>query len=248
MALAAFAVVPRVAVGGHRLIDLSRLLSPLEPLFDAVRANGRFYWPLQLLLAIGALLQLRRFAGRPVWIGCCLGAALALQLADSPPLPWSGPPPLAERSRLEARLSAPDPSDDGIVELALVPAYLQSGTGVHCGSDRLSDEWIEPALLAARRGWGFNSGYLARLDRGAAESACAASTALAVRDSPRPGVLYLVSHRESVLLERRGNFRCERVARNLRICRFLAGPAERRQGSTRLHQEVVEDSKPSEKR
>jgi hypothetical protein len=248
MALAAFAVVPRIAVGGHRLVDLSGLLSPLEPLFDAVRANGRFYWPLQLLMAMGALLRLRRFAGRPVLIGCCLGAALALQLADSPPSPWSGPRPLAERSRLEARLSAPDPSDDGIVELALVPAYLQSGTGIHCGSVRLSDEWIEPALLAARRGWRFNSGYLARLERGAAESACAASTLLAVRDSPRSGVLYLVSRRESLLLEGHRDFRCERVARNLRICRFLAGPAARRQGSTRLHQEVVADSKPSEKR
>jgi hypothetical protein len=246
IALAAVAVLPGLTVGGHRLLDLSRPLSPLEPFFDAVRANGRLVWPLQLLLALGALLALRRFAARPVAIGCILVAALVLQVSDAPSWPWHGPSTGETRSRLADRLAAPVPSDDGIVELALVPAYLQSGTGIHCGAKRLSDDWIEPALLAARRGWRFNSGYLARMDAGAVEEACAASSVLAVRDAPRTGVYYLVSRREALILERRRGFRCERVARNERLCRFAGGPVARRQGETRLHQEVVPDSKPSE--
>lgn len=246
IALAAVAVVPGVAAGGHRLLDLSGPLSPFEPFFDAVRANGRFYWPLQLLLGLGALLALRRFAGRPAVLGVCLGAALALQIADAPAWPGHDSRAGEPRSRLAARLAAPVPSDDGIAELALVPAYLQSGTGIHCGAKRLSDDWIEPALLAARRGWRFNSGYLARMDAGAVEEACATSSVFAVRDAPRTGVYYLVSRREALILERRRGFRCERVARNEQLCRFAGAPVARRQGETRLHQEVVPDSKPSE--
>jgi hypothetical protein len=248
IALASGAILPDVAVGGSRVLDLADLLSPFEPVFDVVRANGRLFWPLQLLLMLGVLLELRRLTDRSAQTIGILGAALFLQIADSPRWPWTSLPDRPQPTRLEARLSVPDPSHDGVVELALMPAYLQSGAGIHCGSARSPDAWIEPALLAARRGWRFNSGYLARLETRAAEQACRASSVFAVRDAPRAGVLYLASHRQEVVLEKRERFHCERVPREQRLCRFLGEPARRRQGSTRLHQEVVADSKPSEKR
>jgi len=120
---------------------------------------------------------------------------------------------------------------------------------------------VEPALIAARHGWSFNSGYLARADEEVAAAACAASELESILAAPRPDTLYLVSTRQARrLLQRGGGFRCERVSRKDRLCRFepelRRGPrGERRerpvsdgQGSTRLHQEVVADSKPSEKR
>lgn len=259
LALAALAVVPRILAGGRTLVDLSRVLSPVEPFFDLVRANGRLVWPLYLLTALGIPLAWRRWAQRAVPIGAALGLALALQVAEAPRWPW-GRVGIEKRAagaavRLE-RLSA---EAEGVHRLALVPAYLLSGAGFHCGRERQADGWVEPALIAARRGWSFNSGYLARADEEAAAAACAASELEAIRAAPSADTLYLVSTRQARRLEQRGaGFRCERLSRSDRLCRFepgtRSGPRgvrrEKRapdgQGSTRLHQEVVPDSKPSE--
>lgn len=227
LVLAAFATVPYVTIGGIRRVDLTRLLSPLEPLFDVVRANGRLGWPLHLLLALGAILALRRHSARPVLVGALLGTALVLQLADAPAWPWG----MSDRERRipasSARLAAAAPPGGGIRRLALVPAFLKSGSGVHCGDERHAERWIEPALLAARRSWSFNSGHLARAEAGAARSACAASSLEAVLAAPSVDTLYLVSAREARRLERRSRgFHCERLSRTERLCRFVA-PAGR---------------------
>jgi hypothetical protein len=261
LALAALAVVPRVPVGGRALVDLTRFLSPAEPFFDLVRANGRLIWPLYLLTALGIPLALRRLARRrAVAVAALLGLALALQIADAR-WPWGeegiGKLPAGAVVRLD-RLAA---ESVGVRGLALVPAYLLSGAGFHCGRERHADGWVEPALIAARRGWSFNSGYLARADEEAAAAACAASELESIRAAPRPDTLYLVSTRQARrLLQSGAGFRCERVSRKDRLCRFepelRRGPlgelrerrTSRAQGSTRLHQEVVADSKPSEKR
>lgn len=260
LALAALAVVPRIQVGGRTLVDLTRILSPVEPFFDFVRANGRLVWPLYLLTALGIPLAWRRWAPRrAVPVGAVLGLALALQIVEAPRWSWGREGIEVEPSGAMVRLDRLAAEARGVHRLALVPAYLLSGGGFHCGRDRHADGWVEPALIAARRGWSYNSGYLARADEEAAAAACAASELEAIRAAPSADTLYLVSTRQSRRLEQRGaGFRCERLSRNDRLCRFeprlrrgtRGGRREQRapdgQGSTKLHQEVVPDSKPSE--
>jgi hypothetical protein len=228
LVLAACATVPLVTVAGVRWLDLSRVLSPLEPIFDVVRANGRLGWPLHLLLGLVAILALRRFSARPALVGALLGTALALQIADAHAWPWGTPDGDRRVSASSLRLAAAaPPPGGGIRRLALVPAFLKSGSGVHCGDERHAERWIEPALLAARRSWSFNSGHLARAEAGAARAACVASSLEAVLAAPSVDTLYLVSARGARRLERSGRgFHCERLSRTERLCRFVA-PAGR---------------------
>lgn len=222
--LALFAMVPFVSVGGHRIVDLSRVLSPLEPVFDVVRANGRFAWPLHLLLILGAVLGVRRFAERPPLAAGLLLGALALQLADGPSWPWGRAGNDPTSLPIVARIAASAPSDDRFRRLVQIPAYLKSGSGLHCGSERDAERWVPLALLAARRGWSFNSGHLARAGAEAARRACREATVEAVLAAPRADSIYQVPARQArELTSRTRGIRCVRLSTSERLCWRPAG-------------------------
>jgi len=221
--LGLLAVVPHVTVGGHSILDLSRALSRFELIFSWIRANGRLIWPLHLMAMLAAVLSLRNFEGRKIGLALVLVGGIGLQIVDSSPRLWAKRENDESPSRLAAALSADSVMHRDVQEFALVPAYLQSGSGIHCGGNRVSDRWIEPALIAARRGWRFNSGYLARIDLIEAERACAASTVEAVLETAQRDRLFLVTARQARTLSGNDDSRCSRIARNEWICRFAPG-------------------------
>jgi hypothetical protein len=218
-ALALLSVLPIVAIAGHRIVDLSQELSDLQPLFLWFRANGRWIWPLHLLATLGAVLSLRQLSVGRMLFAALLLAGLGLQVLERSPRGWEERGRRVSPSALAASLESASLADPEIRELALVPAYLQSGAAVHCGGDRVSDRWVEPALIAARRGWRFNSGYLARVDPAKAADACESSTIRAHRAKPVSSRLLVVPVRQARALMRGGAFRCSRVSRNQWICR-----------------------------
>lgn len=219
-ALALIAMVPRVSVAGLTLVDLSDSISSAAPFFHMFRANGRFIWPLQLLLTLAVISIVTRTSVRPPFAAALLVSGLITQIADFPTWPWgpsrSDAAPMTASTRLDEFLS----STSGVQQLSLVPAYLQSGAGVHCGDSRGPDAWVGPALIAARRGWRFNSGYVARIEASAAISACRDSTVDGILAEPHADELYLASFRQSRKLESSGGFDCERVSRDIRLCRY----------------------------
>lgn len=217
--LTLFAMVPFVSVGGHRIVDLSSVLSPLESVFDVVRANGRFAWPLHLLLILGAVLGVRRFAGRPPLAAGLLLGALALQLADAPAWPWGRAGNDPTSLPIVARIESSAPSDHRFRRLVQIPAYLKSGSGLHCGSERGAERWVPVALLAARRGWSFNSGHVARADAASAKSACQQTAVEAVLTAPRDDTIYQIQVRPARgPVARVGGVRCVRLSSDERLC------------------------------
>ncbi|GMU67422.1 MAG: hypothetical protein AMXMBFR36_36960 [Acidobacteriota bacterium] len=238
IALASAAIVPRVSLLGYPIVDLSQPLHLLSPIFHLLRANGRLIWPLHLFLALTFVLLLRRLEVRRGVVTSLLGFALVLQIMDSPDWPWDRAPGAELRpSQVAARLSSISVPTDGVLHLAAVPAYLQSGAGIHCGESGMSDAWVVPALIAAQRGWSFNSGYVARLDESQVKRACNSSKFVNIRKAARTDSLYMVSHRQARALEKVFvGVICERIGRNEQLCRLQPDSSSkhlRRPGSRR---------------
>lgn len=148
-----YALSSKVSLAGQVVLDVSWLYAPLSPLTGVFRSSGRFIWPLQLLLTVGAVgLAVRLLPGTALRAAALLGM-LALQAADlrqdisglrQPVVPFA---PLG------------DPAWAALREyrhLALVPMHLQ---------------WVcrYDEALVTRLGWEawrarvtFNSGHVGR--------------------------------------------------------------------------------------
>lgn len=220
-ALAAFGLTPRLSIAGVEVLDFSPVVQPLfEPAYQIVRATGRMVWPLHLLVGLVSILAMSRFVTRRSLVAAALGGCLILQILDAPDRSWMLDSELSRSSPLIRRLSATLASYEGVDRLALVPAYIQSGARVHCGGDQISSKWIEPAVVAARFGMSFNSGYVARVDSAQAERACEESTIEEILTAPRIDTVYILSAREARVVQSRfDRIRCVRLTSNERICR-----------------------------
>jgi hypothetical protein len=81
--MAVYALSSRVTWLGQPVADLGGLYAPLTKATNAFRASGRFVWPLNYLLVVGAvLLMVRLWRGVPAVAVAALAVALAVQAYD----------------------------------------------------------------------------------------------------------------------------------------------------------------------
>jgi hypothetical protein len=218
--LGLLAALPVVSVFGVRIVSAHAPLESLGEIVQLFRVNGRLAWPLHYFLLLLILGALRRFERRPVVLALVMGTAFVLEAAEpraSPPWPDG---PLPQPHRIEAWRGAAEGAD----HLVLVPPYLQDGARVYCGGSRPNDSWVVPALMAARLGLSFNSGYVARLDRDAALEACRAVSVESIAQEPDSRTLYAVrgkAVRRLASLSKR--LTCRPAGSTLSLCRAVGG-------------------------
>ncbi|MCP3102308.1 DUF6311 domain-containing protein [Myxococcus sp. K15C18031901] len=169
LALLAFSSV--LSVAGVKVLSLRKLFSPLAPLLGAVRASGRFIWPLHYAVVTGLLaLTLARWRQRPaLGSGLLLGVVL-LQALDTrelwtrnhfTPAPWP-------------RLQAPEWAqvDASYRHVVLFPTYVHLSES-RCARSGFSErDSVLFADLAYRRHLTTNSGYPARVSEARVTEVC----------------------------------------------------------------------------
>ncbi|NBD12620.1 DUF6311 domain-containing protein [Corallococcus silvisoli] len=161
--MAVYALSSRVTWLGQPVADLGALYAPLVKATNAFRASGRFVWPLDYLLVVGAvLLVVRLWRGVPGVAGAALAVALAVQAYDA----REDKSALFKPVRFQ-RLRSPDWAalEGPYQHLALFPPHVQWVCRY--------DEPLVNALAyqAYRLKLTFNSGYASRTPQ-ALEAEC----------------------------------------------------------------------------
>jgi hypothetical protein len=163
VAMAIFALSPRVTLGRAVLMDLS---GPVADRFAVFRATGRFFWPMGYLLVIGVVSTVVTRA-RPQTALLLLGAAAALQMVD------------LNGAHLERRRNAHDPAFHAWNQImvsaawtAALPHYdhLVLYPPPQCGPSPVPYE--PAAYLAGIHGLTINAGGVARPDESARTAYC----------------------------------------------------------------------------
>jgi hypothetical protein len=189
-AMTFFAWSSRITLGGRLLVDLEGFYRPLAGVVEPFRSSGRFIWMLDYLMmtaAIGAVcLTLRH---RPGWCRALFAIAVVVQLVD-----LGNARVHVDHDRSWLPLRAPEWTQLGAQthHLEMVPPQIVDAGGWRCPETpyRNDDYFIPFAYVAYRAGVTLNSGYVSRLDTGAALAACRAS--LAERGPLDPSVVYVV--------------------------------------------------------
>lgn len=185
--MAGYALSTRVTFGSHVLADPA-LPPAVLGVLSVFRATGRFVWPLALLLPLwGCAHLVARIPART--LAALLAAALALQA-------WDLSAKWGEFGRRFA------PGALGALPDYAAPAWAAAAHARHlvvvpAAADQ---DWITPALYAARHRQSVNVGLLSRPDEGAARKAEAQAIAELSDARPRPDTAYWV--RDPALLAR----------------------------------------------
>lgn len=195
---AVFALSPRVTLGTHVLFDASQHVPDVLGTF---RASGRFVWlPVYGIVAFTCL----RLARMPSWLATALlAAALVLQVAE-----FDG---LARRIALLRRADAMPASslqDPRWAQLARGRRDLVLLPPPACGGPARA--YGPYALLALRLHLTLNTGYLARIDRGALAAYCRRLDAMWRSDSLPGDAIYLPAAGASVPMDQ-ARMHCETV-------------------------------------
>jgi hypothetical protein len=181
VAMLAFAVTHRPAIGGVMIADLP-LPAVVQRLADLLRASERFFWPLAYAVLFGAIAAVAaRWGGRRA--GLLLAAALALQLVDIS----AG---LARYRALVAdapRVPVERLADPFWAEAAQRYQRIRAVPAGNFGAN-----WEEIARFAARYGLATDAVYHSRIDQDALRAL--RMTVAAELDAARwePGTLYVL--------------------------------------------------------
>ena len=175
-----YALSARVSFG-ETVLAAPALPPLLLDVLSVFRSTGRFVWPLALLLPLWAVVVLADRAPRRM-LGLLLALLAALQCFD-----------LSDKWGEFHRRFAPG----GIGSL---PEYVEPAWESAARASRLvvlsrpdaADDWIAPALFAARHGLSVNAAYLARSDVEAVRQAEKRAISELVGMSPRPDTAYWV--------------------------------------------------------
>ena len=171
LTLLAFSSV--VSVAGVKVLSLRKVFAPLAPLLGAVRASGRFIWPLHYAVVTGLLaLTLARWRRRPALASGVLLGVVLLQALDTrelwtrdhfPSAPWP-------------RLQAPEWAlvDASYRHIVLFPTYVHLSESPCVRSGFSERDAVLFADLAYRQRLTTNSGYPARVNEARVTEACQA--------------------------------------------------------------------------
>jgi len=191
-AFAVFALSSHVRLGSVELIDLSAPYALLAPLPAALRASGRFVWPLYYLVVFAALVSLRqRTMSRPLYLSVVL-VALGAQLLDAWPRYSTQDVALMALTNPHRPLRAPAWRGVGkeYREIRLIPPAV---VDTDCDQGAYSRFHYMPfAFVAGLEGLRINSGHLSRyaadvVPRSREQSAAVLSGSL------EPDVVYVLS-------------------------------------------------------
>ncbi len=148
------AVVGLCYVGGAGVWLLgARLISPL----GIVRASGRLWWPVGLLLVLGSVAVVARSSSRVLLIPLALAAAV--QIVDTGPV------------RDEAAATMVDsvaiPGSDALLAAVGNSSQVRVSPSFHCAQE-LEDSWaaLDAIVVAAERGVPIDTAYTARIPKG----------------------------------------------------------------------------------
>jgi hypothetical protein len=222
----------KVTLAGHTVLTARSLLRPLTPLFEPLRASGRFIWPLHYLALLGAIaLGLRGARGRPGVAGALLVGAVVVQAADLPGA-WSGRyAPSGAWPRLR------DAAWTGLGEgpyrhLVLFPP-LATASLSNCGDVEFSyADSVRFGDLAYRERLTVNSGYLARRDERGIQAYCDALRADVAAGRFARDAVYVVHPQRLDLFTRAGSGMVCGLLEGYRVCVAADVPSPLREALT----------------
>ncbi len=181
-AMAAFALTNHLTIAGREFV-LFELPAPVQRYADALRASGRFIWPLVYALLLGAIFALvQALGGRRT--GLLLSLLVLVQVADLQPglaalRTFFAPQPATLPLRLNEPFWAEAARHYG--RIRLVPNANQA------------PGWEEVAVFAATMGLETDAVYLARLDPGRLAALNAGSTERLRTGAYEAGTLYVLT-------------------------------------------------------
>lgn len=206
--LAGFAVLPAIYVGEARVVDLQRLLEPLESVMGIFRANGRYVWLASWsfgIASVGALILVRHRIARYV----ILGGLVAVQVADL------DPPPLARRSSSDYEAVASvllSMREMGATRIEIMPPLIVKA----CAGREIPISEVEPIVLAASvLRMSINSGYPSRSTSQFEREICRDQVEEFVRGVRHADVVYVVNARSRESNE----MSCRPITPSLVACR-----------------------------
>lgn len=190
VALAAYALGPRILVANLEVATLRGFYASVEPLPSIFRASGRFLWPLHLALLLGVVVLVATTFRRRSTVLVTIVVAVALQAWDG--IAAYRGNDVTRAWRPHRALSAPwRAAGDTYREIRLVPPSFANAP---CpGDTHPGGFYVRFAELAGRRGMRINSGHFSRHPHEALAAACRAVEDEIAVGRMDPEVVYVVS-------------------------------------------------------
>jgi hypothetical protein len=170
VAMAVFSLGPEIYFGGNPLLSLAWAYQPVEALFLAFRATGRFIWPLYYFVLLALLIVPRNFFNSP-WRTVTLWLLVAVQAGEWGP--WWSQARLPNRewnvlSELGKSIATLQPK-----RIAFIPPFFPLHEKECSLEPSFSCQWYFAAgVYASQRGIPINSGSIARFSEERAMRYC----------------------------------------------------------------------------